>query len=607
MGKYFFSSSKRVILDLVCELRFWDKAFLTVESVSTNGHADWKFYQVILVVKRLLSGLRDYDTLSDLHQKLDELPGDLEALYDHMLGDMSPQNRLQGSKLLQLVLRSSETHGDSPMTVLQLSFAEEEEYSASRLQKVSKISSHEIEWRCEATEGRMRSRCCGLIEVQEPLISLEVYKARKIVGFLHRTVVDFLHSRTVWTYLVSLTADTNFDVNQALLNSTLAEMMAQSQSPRESPKGIDAVYSMLRFLAYERCMENMKELLMSTYIPALKKAMATVWLRKDLFDSPDVQHEAVTATVDRTCALYNLNRQDSLVLHAATHCSWKPLTILLAGLYPADNIARFRQAAYLLTQFMKETDFPLRMLTAETIATCAQGGRDALIKDFLPQGLHCGKDLIGHADIPSLTIPKLALTYAYNLTKLSDDSFFKTYSSSSFLDLWIAMLEAGVRADLFFTVETEDRFGRRFEYEGRTALEVVHALMSRIWAGLRDVQAPSKKTSAGAQLLDFDASCIDAVAAKCCRIDELSMSTCGISGFMFVDLAGDEATGTASVDVDLAPIRGLKRHLPLSETSEANKRARHDEQDRTSEAKYLELRPWAQHRLHCRDEGKRGC
>ncbi len=144
-------------------------------------------------MKRLLQGLRDYDTLSDLLKKLDELPGDLEALYDHMLGDMSPQNRLQGSKLLQLVLRSSETHNDIPMTVLQLSFAEEEECLTSILRKASKLSSREVDWRCEATEGRMRSRCCGLIEVQERPTTFEAYKAEKLVGFLHSTVVDFLH------------------------------------------------------------------------------------------------------------------------------------------------------------------------------------------------------------------------------------------------------------------------------------------------------------------------------------------------------------------------------------------------------------------------------
>ena len=126
--------------------------------------------------------------------------------------------------------------------------------------------------------------------------------------------------------------------------------------------------------------------------------------------------------------------------------------------------------------------------------------------------------------------------------------------------------------------------------------------MSRIWAGLKDIQAPSKELSAGAQPLNFDASFINAVAAKCCRIDELSVSTWGTSRFMFADLAGDGAPDAASVDVDHLSTRGFKRHLKLGEISEANKRARHDEQDITSEAEDLEQKPWAQHRLHCRDE-----
>lgn len=142
---------------------------------------------------------------------------------------------------------------------------------------------------------------------------------------------------------------------------------------------------------------------MSTYIPAVKTIMATVWFRKDLFDSPDVQHEAVTAIADRIRALYNLNCQDSLVLLTTTHWPRESLQILLDGLYLADNEARFRQAAYLLTQFMKETDFSVRMLTAETIMNCARG-REAVIKEFLPQGLHHIKDLIDYTDILSLTI-----------------------------------------------------------------------------------------------------------------------------------------------------------------------------------------------------------
>lgn len=61
---------------------------------------------VVLVVKRLRNGLQDYDTISDLLQKLDELPPSLEKLYVHILGSMSPRNRRQGSKLLKAKSRS---------------------------------------------------------------------------------------------------------------------------------------------------------------------------------------------------------------------------------------------------------------------------------------------------------------------------------------------------------------------------------------------------------------------------------------------------------------------------------------------------------------------
>jgi hypothetical protein len=57
-------------------------------------------------------------------------PPDLEKLYDHMMNSMIASNLEQGSTLLQLVLRSMNAHGSYPMTVLQLSFAEDEDIKA---------------------------------------------------------------------------------------------------------------------------------------------------------------------------------------------------------------------------------------------------------------------------------------------------------------------------------------------------------------------------------------------------------------------------------------------------------------------------------------------
>jgi hypothetical protein len=227
----------------------------TLQLIDTvTSRASGVFLWVVLVVRNLVKGLQDYDTLVDLQKRLEELPPDLESLYDHMLGFMSPRNRLQGSRMLQLVLRSTELHGNYPMTVLQLSFADDENYERSFKDRISGLSVREEAWRCEATEGRMRSRCCGLIEVQDPPSSMIRPNAGKWVGFLHRTVVEFLRTDTIWTQLVSLTNGTKFDVDQALLSSSLSEMVAQPRNPEKEDIASCAYHCMLRMLTYEQNM-----------------------------------------------------------------------------------------------------------------------------------------------------------------------------------------------------------------------------------------------------------------------------------------------------------------------------------------------------------------
>ena len=75
---------------------------------------------VVIVVGRLLAGLQDYDTMEDLLINADELLTNLENLYAHMVESMSPTDRHQGSKLLQIVRRSTQIHDHWPVTLLQL-------------------------------------------------------------------------------------------------------------------------------------------------------------------------------------------------------------------------------------------------------------------------------------------------------------------------------------------------------------------------------------------------------------------------------------------------------------------------------------------------------
>ena len=263
-----------------------------------TSRASGVFLWVILVVRSLLSGLRDYDTIPDLQRKLDELPPDLEALYEHMLGDMSPQNRRQGSQLLQLVLRSLEAHGKHPLTLLQLSFAEDEGYSDSLETRQSALSNQQLQWRYEATEGRIRSRCCGLIEVQGSLNSPET-----TVGPFHRTVVEFLQLPEIWGKLTSLTSEARFNVDLALLGPALAEINLQSTWPGQLEPDAPLLSSILRFMSYEGHMERTVDLLHHTYLPILTQRRAHSWYEKPFLytattRTAETQSKRTTGTMD---------------------------------------------------------------------------------------------------------------------------------------------------------------------------------------------------------------------------------------------------------------------------------------------------------------------
>ena len=153
------------------------------------------FLWVILVVKSLLEGLRNHDRIEDLETRLQELPADLESLYQHMLDNMRPSYRKQAEHMLQIVLRSLDIQRETHLlTALQFSFAEDYDYEDVISAPIVPISEMERRDRQEEIEGRIRSRCCGLLELHgRPHRKLAITATvEPTVGFLHKTVVEFL-------------------------------------------------------------------------------------------------------------------------------------------------------------------------------------------------------------------------------------------------------------------------------------------------------------------------------------------------------------------------------------------------------------------------------
>ena len=119
------------------------------------------FLWVSLVVKSLLRGLTNHDTLADLRKRLRELPDELDGLYDHMLASIRPPfYREQASRLLQLVY-----HQDQPMTAACLSFADDDDPYLVFKKGFDAVDSSEFPRRTKAMTLKLRSRCAGLLEV----------------------------------------------------------------------------------------------------------------------------------------------------------------------------------------------------------------------------------------------------------------------------------------------------------------------------------------------------------------------------------------------------------------------------------------------------------
>ncbi|CZR51229.1 uncharacterized protein PAC_01104 [Phialocephala subalpina] len=189
------------------------------------------FLWVVLVVASLLEGLRNYDRITDWRRRLDMLPPDPENLYKHMLNRLEPLYFRQASQLLQIVLKHIKVELDRQLTALHLSFADEEDSDYAFRRDLVPLEAQQRLARCRATEGRIRSRCCGLVEVwqdwrleqQERLLDCRIM-------FLHRTVVEFLRSDSAASIFQHGASDAVFDPSISLAKCFLIDIKTQSYS-----------------------------------------------------------------------------------------------------------------------------------------------------------------------------------------------------------------------------------------------------------------------------------------------------------------------------------------------------------------------------------------
>jgi len=176
--------------------------------------ADGVFLWVVLVVKSLMKGLNSFDTMDDLETRLDSFPIELHKLYGHIMEQIEPVYRSKAVEVILIVLHSLEL--DRVLTLLQLSFADEQNLRAVLNQG---WSPNDLKQRMTVMEARLASRCRGLIEAPEN--SAQSYNTDARVGFLHKSVADFLKQPEVRANVEELVTNPRFSASEALLSSAV--------------------------------------------------------------------------------------------------------------------------------------------------------------------------------------------------------------------------------------------------------------------------------------------------------------------------------------------------------------------------------------------------
>lgn len=171
------------------------------------------FLWVILACRSVLSGFADCDRISELRRRVDELPPELEVMFQHMLGSVDRRHKKQGARLLRVcyeTLKFSKREHSVRVSTLGLALVDDEMFQA---EDFTRLTFEEKTDFCKGMDGRLRSRCGGLLEVKlarygawdemqgfagTAVMAHDTRLLESEIVFMHRTVYEFLEDPRVW-------------------------------------------------------------------------------------------------------------------------------------------------------------------------------------------------------------------------------------------------------------------------------------------------------------------------------------------------------------------------------------------------------------------------
>jgi hypothetical protein len=120
------------------------------------------FLWVDLVVRSLIRGIKNEDSLKTLQERLTELPDDLNEYFERMLDLVEKVYRPDAAKIYQVMLRTRR----QPYLVM-FAFIEEKNPNFGALNAIEPASEMQVEDMIRKTQRRLNARCTDLLDIIE--------------------------------------------------------------------------------------------------------------------------------------------------------------------------------------------------------------------------------------------------------------------------------------------------------------------------------------------------------------------------------------------------------------------------------------------------------
>lgn len=124
------------------------------------SRAEGVFLWARVAVNSVVEGLRNEDTLLTLHRRIENLPIELQEMFQYMVSNIPELYRMQARRLFQVVIFSYR-----PLTLLDIALTNFEDEGEESL-GTHVLSNDMISRRCKLAKVYLETRCAGLLEVR---------------------------------------------------------------------------------------------------------------------------------------------------------------------------------------------------------------------------------------------------------------------------------------------------------------------------------------------------------------------------------------------------------------------------------------------------------